>query len=178
MRFGLSAADYAHLAMSIHAVLHAAAEVNMLKPLSALSSTNVGGTSNVLALCALARLPMLITSTILPLENARSTGYRQSKAAAEVLCLKARLEYGVPSTVLQLGNIGIGLSASRRALPNDDAIVILLRTCIQLAKIPRSPGWSISIIPVDQCSALLARLMVEAPTDQMSSMPREVCIGA
>lgn len=173
-RFGLSETGYATLAMSVHAVFHSAAEVNMLKSVAALAPTNVGGTSNVLAFCALARLPMLMTSTMLPLEGEKPTGYRQSKEAAEALCLKARVDYGVPSTVLQLGDIGIGLSASKRALPDDDAIVIMLRACIKVGMIPCNPAWSVSIMPVNQNTDMLARLMLDAPADQMTSKAREV----
>jgi thioester reductase-like protein len=173
-RLGLSEADYAGLAMSVHAVLHTAAEVNMLKSVQALSPVNVQGTSNVLALCALARLPMLITSTALPLEGAKPTGYRQSKEVAEELCLKARVDYGVPSSVLQLGDIGIGLSASERDLPNEDAIVLILRACIEVGMIPCNQAWSVSIMPVNQCADMLARLMLDAPLDQMTSKARGV----
>ena len=182
VRFGLSEAQYAALALSVHAVVHGAAEVNMLKPVEALSAVNIGGTSNVLALCALARLPMLFASTVLPLEGAKPTGYRQSKEAAEALCLKARADYGVPSVVLQLGDIGFASvdvlhSAYARAIPEEDAIVILLSACIKVGRIPHNPAWSVSIMPVNHCTDMLARFMLDAPADLMTSKARELSGG-
>lgn len=173
-RLGLSGSEYAQLACSVHSIVHAAAEVNMLKPAQSLSHTNVGGTSNVLSLAAMAGLPVVFTSTILPLEGAAPTGYRQSKAAAEALLIDAQHGYGVPSAVLQLGDIGIGASASPKALPDDDYVVLCLRACLALGKFPMAHGWSVSIMPVHQCADLLATLCLEAPTERFTGEPREV----
>jgi len=171
--FGLSEEAFALLACRTHAIVHAAAEVNMLKPYEALSHTNVGGTSNVLAFSLLAHAPLVFTSTMLPLDGATPTGYRQSKAIAEALCVEAYSSYGVPSAVLQLGDIGIGLSTSPHALPDDDYLVILLRTCITLRCRPQAE-WSVSVIPVNQCVNMIsAVLLAAAPTD-FTAKAREV----
>ena len=61
-------------------------QVNMLKRATDLAPTNVGGTAAVLSFAALAGAPVVFTSTVLPLEGAVPTGYRQSKGAAEILC--------------------------------------------------------------------------------------------
>ena len=57
-------------------------QVNMLKRATDLAPTNVGGTAAVLSFAALAGAPVVFTSTVLPLEGAVPTGYRQSKGAA------------------------------------------------------------------------------------------------
>ena len=54
----------------------------MLKPAAALAATNIGGTAHVLALAAHCACPVLFTSTVMPLDGAQPTGYRQSKEAA------------------------------------------------------------------------------------------------
>ena len=109
VRFGLSNEMYSLLAMRCDAIVHAAAEVNMLKPAVALSPTNVGGTSHVLAFAALGGLPLLFTSTILPLDGAAPTGYRQSKGAAEVRS-SDRVPWPQPSP---LGWARLGLTRTR-----------------------------------------------------------------
>mmetsp|Transcript_7435 Transcript_7435/g.12576 ORF Transcript_7435/g.12576 Transcript_7435/m.12576 type:complete len:1066 (+) Transcript_7435:114-3311(+) len=172
-RFGLNDTDYAKLACTTHSVVHAAAEVNMLKPPIALSPTNVGGTSNVLSFAVLASIPVIFTSTICPLDGAMPTGYRQSKEAAEALFASAYTTYGVPSAVLQLGDIGIGMSESPLALPDDDYVVLLLRTCIALRKFPLAP-WAVSIISVDQCCDTIAQLTVRAQNNEFASRAKEM----
>lgn len=172
-RFGLSEAMYATLSCSVHGVVHAAAEVNMLKPPTDLSHTNVGGTSNVLAFAVLSAAPLLFTSTMNPIGGAPPSGYRQSKGAGEALCREARAAFGVPSAVLQLGDIGIGASSSPKALPDDDYIVQMLRMCVALKRFPTAP-WSVSVIAVNACADMLASTILDAPDAQLTGAPREV----
>ena len=67
-------------------MIHAAAEVNMIKPVALLSHANVGGTANVLGFCAAARAPQLFLD-YLPQPGEEPTGYRQSKEAGD--CMQA-----------------------------------------------------------------------------------------
>ena len=167
--FGLELDEYDALIARVDVVVHAAAEVNMLKPYGALAATNVGGTREVLAFCKRARAPHVFTSTLLPLPGEEPTGYRLSKEVAERLIHRAARPpgsdgggAGVPSCVLQLGDIG--LSASRGApLPEDDYILIVLRSCLALALWPSDAPWAISVMSVDQCARLIANLAVTAP---------------
>ena len=138
-RLGLTAEAYESLAASVDCVVHAAAEVNMIKPASVLAPANVGGTSNVLSFALRASIPTLFTSTILPLDGAMPTGYRQSKEAAEVVCVTAAKEHGAVCAALQLGDIGI--AATEGSLPDDDYMVIILRVCMALGLFPTA-DWS------------------------------------
>ena len=63
---------------------------------------------------------------------------------------------------LQLGDIGIGESASPRALPDDDYVVLLLRACLALRLAPRA-AWSISIMAVPAQPSISADLNRRAP---------------
>jgi len=116
----------------------------------------VGGTSHCLNFCHEAGVPLVFSSTILPLDGAPPTGYRQSKEAAEAVCANALQSHGVPSAVLQLGDIGTAHEPSA-TLPDDDYLVILLRACVALGLFPAAP-WAISVMAVDQAAALLSEI--------------------
>ena len=104
---GIASSEYEFLVSRVDVVVNAGAEVNMLKAYSALAAVNVGGTVNALEFAARACAKHVFTSTMLPLPGEEATGYRKSKEVAELLCLRAQTELGVPSAVLQLGDIGI-----------------------------------------------------------------------
>ena len=178
-QFGLSEEAFAFLACRIHSVVHAAAEVNMLKPATALTATNVGGVAHVLSFALLANAPILLTSTMKPLDGATPSGYRQSKEIAEALCLEARFKFGIPSSVLQLGDIGLALSSatatySSPSLPDDDYLVIMLRTCIALSMIPYGVQWSVSIMAVNHCADMISCLVLDSTDADFTAEPSEV----
>ena len=170
-RFGIGDGAYAALAAQVDAVVHVAAEVNMIKPPSVLAPANVGGTANVCAFCADARVPFVFTSTMQPLDGATPSGYRQSKEAAEHVCANAFASHGVPSAVLQLGDIAMP-PAGWATLPDDDYIVVLSRACLALGLVPEA-AWSVAIMPVDQCASLLCTLALTTPTADFDAVARE-----
>ena len=171
---GLSEADQEMLTESVDAVLNAAAVVNMLKPYSALADVNVGGLRNVLDFCAVNHLPHLFTSTILPLEGEEPTGYRRSKEVGEELVLRAQVSTtaAVPSSVLQLGDIGMS-NAAGSFLPGDDAVVVMLRACVELGAWPSVPSWALSVMTVDQCTDLLTSIIVNGSPADFTGEARE-----
>ena len=103
------------------------------------------------------------------------TSLRQNPKIAVVKLVddEARASFGVPSAVLQLGDIGIGRSQLPRALPDDDYVVLLLRTCVALRSFPRAP-WAVSIMAVHECADMLAALASDAPSAMFTSAAREV----
>jgi thioester reductase-like protein len=176
-RLGLSEPAYAQLASSVDGIIHAGAEVNMLKSYAALAHCNVGGTAHVLAFAKHARAPLLFTSTMQPAGTEGTppiTGYQQSKAAAEQLCLEARMSHGVPSAVLQLGDIGFGTGTSAKALSPDDYIVAVLGACVAVNCFPLRPDWSVSIMAVDACCNLLTETILTAPLAMFDGVGHEV----
>eukprot|EP00931_Biecheleriopsis_adriatica_P062491 TRINITY_DN3767_c0_g1_i1.p1 TRINITY_DN3767_c0_g1~~TRINITY_DN3767_c0_g1_i1.p1 ORF type:complete len:1331 (+),score=270.42 TRINITY_DN3767_c0_g1_i1:87-4079(+) len=169
-QLGLSTDDYDLLAARINVAMHIAAEVNMVKPYAALAQSNVGGTANLLDLCARAGgAPIVFTSTIAPLPTEEVTGYRRSKEVAEVLLSKARLTLGVPSSILQIGDIGMS-SRPGSKLPDSDYIVILLRACIALGLRPEA-SWVVNIVGIEPLADHMVHLAVEAPAPDFAAVP-------
>uniref|UniRef100_A0A7S3NL32 Carrier domain-containing protein n=1 Tax=Aureoumbra lagunensis TaxID=44058 RepID=A0A7S3NL32_9STRA len=166
--------------MPVHGIIHAAAEVNMLKSKSALEAPNIFGCANAIAFARLQKSPLVFTSTILPVGNSESTGYRASKEVAEHICAIANEKYGVPINVLQLGDIGIGddlvnnLSDPAAVLPPDDYIIILLRACILIGKIPERSDWSISILNVDAIARFTCDTLIQCEEKDFDAKPQEI----
>ena len=145
------------LVETLDVVVHGAAEVNMVKPPSLLEASNVGGTKLAAELALRAKAPLLFTSTMLPLEGEAPTGYRLSKDAAEKVLEAAARDVGAVCCTLQIGDLGF---ARRKGatLPEDDALVVLLRACLRLNAAPSDVDWSASVIPVDDFAAKLAAM--------------------
>ncbi len=169
---GIPSREYESLVSCIDVVVNAGAEVNMLKAYSALAAVNVGGTVNALEFAARARAKHVFTSTMLPLPGEEATGYRKSKEVAELVCLRAQSELGVPSAVLQLGDIGISTDEGSFA-PDDDYIVIFLRACVSLNLFPRT-DWAFSVMSVNDCSMMLTKLSLEGKVESFDGNAREV----
>ncbi|CAE7239800.1 car [Symbiodinium sp. CCMP2456] len=85
--------------------LHVAAEVHHLQSYSTLEATNVQGTRRLLMLTALAPTKFVLISTESAQESRRSSGYGQTKHAAESLVQEA-LSCGMQGSILQLGMVG------------------------------------------------------------------------
>ena len=169
---GIASCEYELLVSCIDVVVNAGAEVNMLKAYSALAAVNVGGTVNALEFAAQARAKHVFTSTMLPLPGEEATGYRKSKEVAELVCLRAQTELGVPSAVLQLGDIGISTDEGSCA-PDDDYIVIFLRACVALNLFPHT-DWAFSVMSVNDCSKMLTKLSLEGKVESFDGNAREV----
>ena len=94
---------------------------------------------------------------MLPLEGEAPTGYRLSKDAAEKVLEAAARAVGAVCCTLQIGDLGF---ARRKGatLPEDDALVVLLRACLRLNAAPCDVDWSASVIPVDDFAAKLAAM--------------------
>ena len=169
---GISSSEYEFLVSRVDVVVNAGAEVNMLKAYSALAAVNVGGTVNALEFAARACAKHVFTSTMLPLPGEEATGYRKSKEVAELLCLRAQTELGVPSAVLQLGDIGISTDEGSFA-PDDDYIVIFLRACLSMNLFPHT-DWAFSVMSVNDCSIMLTKLSLEGKVESFDGNAREV----
>jgi len=170
--FGLSNPEVESLVSQVDIVVSAGAEVNMLKTFSSLAPVNVGGTVHALEFAARAYAKHVFTSTMLPLPGEEVTGYRKSKEVAELLCLRAQSEIGVPSAVLQLGDIGISTDEGSVA-PDDDYIVIFLRACISLNLFPHT-DWAFSVMSVNDCSTMLTNLSLHGQVESFDGVAREV----
>ena len=86
-------------------ILHVAAEVHHLQSYSALEAANVQGTRRLLMLASLAPTKFVLVSTESAQESRRSSGYGQTKHAAESLVQEA-LSCGMQGSILQLGMVG------------------------------------------------------------------------
>lgn len=167
-RFGLDEAAYAALAQDMDKVLHIAALVSLIAPLSGLYPINVLGSANVIELAATGRRkPIHYMSTIgvhcwLPYgEDAppipEATGpdapwrkpeltYEHTKYMAEQLFYRAR-DLGVKVNIFRSGAITWD-SEQPQPFINDDAFVKFFRTCLSAQGYPDS-SILISITPVN-----------------------------
>ena len=168
--FGLSK----DLVQTVDVVVHGAAEVNMVKPPGLLEAANVGGCKIACELALSARAPLLFTSTMLPLEGEAPTGYRLSKAAAEEVLEEASKNVGAVCATLQIGDLGFARRAGA-TLPEDDALVVLLRACLRMNAAPSDVDWAASVIPVDDFASKLAATALSTALDAepFDAKPRE-----
>lgn len=168
-RFGLNDQTYDALAQQIDKVLHVAALISLIAPLSALYPINVKGSANVLELaCTGKRKPIHYMSTIgvhyrlpygedeppIPEDTAPDAPwhkpeltYEHTKHMAEQLFYKAR-ERGVQVNIFRSGAITWD-SEQDRPFINDDAFVKFFRTCMSVQAYPES-SILISVTPVNR----------------------------
>ena len=117
---------------------------------------------------------------MLPLEGEAPTGYRLSKDAAEKVLEAAARDVGAVCCTLQIGDLGF---ARRKGatLPEDDALVVLLRACLRLNAAPSDVDWSASVIPVDDFAAKLRRwrsvIWTGRPSTRRRARPRATWCG-
>lgn len=177
-RFGLTDEQYATLAGSVDAIVHAGAEVNLVTPYRPLRATNVLGTRELIGLARIGRrkvLHHLSTLSVLPSGAAvdedtclvdtalPDDGYSQSKWAAEKLLSAAR-DQGLPVSVYRLGEVmphsGTGIVSHTGSLTE-----LLLETCRMVGAIT-STGAVSDFDPVDAIADFVARAVADSPGAQ------------
>lgn len=179
-RFGLAESAYEELVSSVDAIIHNGARVHHLYDYRHLRAANVGGTQEVLQLARRAgNVAVRYVSSISTTLEARGgtlterpdgatmpplgTGYGESKWVAERLVLAAR-DLGIPTQSVRLSRVMTALRSG--ATSTNDAVVRLLRGCLDLGSYPQWSGWE-PWTPVD----LIADVLAASPFDLDDAPP-------
>lgn len=176
---GLELTAFTALAHRVRTVIHAAAAVNLVYPYAALRAANVGGTREILRLCALggATLHHISTNgalppgkwdeyTHIPLDKAvRSIpdGYGQTKWVAEQLVRESQSR-GLNAHIYRLGTLG-GCSETGASNPYDMLDAVLIEA-LRMQVAPTLPEWSIELTPVNHVADAVAALATAAETSK------------
>lgn len=171
---GLTESEFNQLANVIDIIYHNGAFVNLFYPYSALKSTNVLGTQQILKLASKNKLkPVHYISTLAVFESdfyrgmkdikeddfldqykGLIDGYAQSKWVAEKL-IKIAQKRGIPITIYRPGQIS---GDSKTGVSNtNDLICRLLKTFVLLGKAP-DLNWLIDLVPVDYVSSAIIHI--------------------
>jgi thioester reductase-like protein len=182
---GLTQDEYDSIASATHIVFHCAAEVNWIKPFSALHSTNVLGTIEMirfafhkvtkpfhfissLAVCYSVREDqetLTESSDLRETIHAMPLGYAQSKCVAEILLLEAK-QRGLPLTIIRPGLIS---GDSLTGISNrDDFISRLLKGCIAL-EAAANIDWLLDIVPVEYVANVITSFAL-LPSQMLSTI--------
>lgn len=173
--FGLAQAVYTKLCQQVDAVIHGAAEVNLLYAYQALYASNVLGTKHILDFCGevqLKPLYYLSTNGIFPLraeeypESARidayleqlDCGYAQSKWVAEKCVWQAQTA-GLPVMIFRPGNVG--MHSQTGAYNAQDFNSLLLREFHLQQTIPYN--IELEFTPADHLISLMIQAMLNKP---------------
>ncbi|GMF32004.1 unnamed protein product [Phytophthora lilii] len=185
---GLDGDIFKMLATEIDAILHNGADVNLVKPYSALKSVNVLGTQEVLRLAVtngLAKtrvkpvhyistngvfpstLPapkFLETADLSELSDQLENGYAQSKWVAEQMCHEAA-QRGLPVSILRPGNIAP--SSLTGQWNTSDFIYLLLKGCAGLGAVPDRSDWYFDMTPVDYAARAIVHFAALRPVEAL-----------
>lgn len=163
---GIGEDRFARLATDVDAIYHCAAWVNFTYPYTVLKPANVDSTKTLLELATTKRLkPVHLVSTLAVFGldvNERNGllseshdidaagpiigGYSQSKWVSEKLGLVARSK-GVPVSIYRVGTLG---GHSRTGdINTSDYVWKVIKSCIQLGKIPEIDEMALDVTPVD-----------------------------
>ncbi|CZF82415.1 non-ribosomal peptide synthetase [Grimontia marina] len=175
--YGISDSDYDFLAQTIDKVVHIAALISLIAPLSDLYPINVKGSANAIELATTGKIkPIHYMSTIgvhyrLPyeeneppvLESVAPDGpwhkpeltYEHTKYMAEQIFYRAR-EKGVPVNIYRSGAITWDNTLEKPFI-NDDAFVKFFRTCLSVGAYPES-RILISTTPVNIVADSIAEI--------------------
>jgi thioester reductase-like protein len=176
-RLGLSEADFAGLAERVDLVVHAGAAVNWVLPYGALEAVNVGGTREVLRLCATGRPKVLHHVSTLGVVGVyralgqtppgtdpgarlprllRASGYFQTKWVAEQFVLEARRS-GLRTSIHRPGLVTGDSRTGADSATTGQFFFSLLKGCIQMG---RAPDWGgqLRLVPVDYVARAIATL--------------------
>lgn len=177
-QLGLRPEDWRHLIGRVDTVVHAAAEVNLVRPYEALAPTNVEGTREVLALAAAARAILHHISTlsvfvatdrrhgVLYEDDALEAptrvwgGYAQSKWVAERLVRATAPEARIHRLGLITGD------TTRAYTPPSELLAQVVRGLHALGRAPvgpRSALLALDVTPLDRAVAALSELIRHAP---------------
>ena len=185
---GLNADTYKMLATEIDAILHNGADVNLVKPYSALKSVNVLGTQEVLRLAvtngltetrvkpvhyistngvfpsSMAVPKFVETADLSDLSDQLDNGYAQSKWVAEQMCHEAA-QRGLPVSILRPGNMApSSLTGKWNA---NDFIYLLLRGCMSLGAVPDRADWYFDMTPVDYAARAIVHFAACRPIEAL-----------
>ena len=165
---GMPELQFDHFASKIDVIYHNGAMVNYLYPYSALKSTNVLGTQEVLRLanqtkiksvhfistidvlsCYSDEIKLMKESDCLDGEEIVKNGYAQSKWVAEKL-VRSAAKHGLPVCIYRLGRIA---GHSKTGVSNiNDFVNLLIKSCIQLGKLPILKRKEQNMMPIDYVS--------------------------
>ncbi|CAM9615782.1 unnamed protein product [Chrysoparadoxa australica] len=181
---GLQGAKFKQLAGEVDAIIHNGAQVNLVKPYSALHASNVLGTQEALRLAVTNGMgtrvkPLHYVSTngvfhpgIMHQAEAADLsgeevwsnlqgGYAQSKWVAEQMCMEAKGR-GLPVGLLRPGTMG---PSSETGIWNEaDFIYLILKACLEVKAAPRDVNWVVDLTPVDYAAAAIVETAVLQPT--------------
>jgi len=160
---GMSGHEFEAIASTVDAVCHAGATVNWVRPYTALKSSNVSGTIELLRLAARRGTPFHFVSSLsvcysttaalqvdetydpLPDIGGLHLGYAQTKVVAEALVREAGRR-GLPIAIYRPTLIsGHSLTG---AFNRDDIIARVLTGCVRMGVAP-DLAWSLDCLPVD-----------------------------
>jgi amino acid adenylation domain-containing protein/thioester reductase-like protein len=171
-RLGLSDRVYEQLAASVDTIVHSGAQVDLLRPYSALRAVNVSGTEEVIRFaCHRVTKELHLISTIAmlggagggrvsetdPLDGVQPLldGYTQSKWVAEAKAAAAS-ERGLPVSVYRPGRVS---GDSRTGIgQQDDLILPILRLAIGQGRAPDLDA-PVDLTPVDYVSRAVVQLV-------------------
>ncbi|NET16206.1 MAG: AMP-binding protein [Okeania sp. SIO1H6] len=174
--FGLSTDKFKHLANQIDVIYHSGAFVNHIYPYTALKTTNVLGTQEVLKLASENHVkPVHFISTLGVLslssnyENGiilesdfltdtpkNKSGYQQSKWVAEKLVMAAR-ERGLPTSIYRLPMITANTQTGASNI--NDRVCRMITACLQLGMIPILENEAVdNWIPVNEINQAIVHL--------------------
>ncbi|KAE9044072.1 Linear gramicidin synthase subunit D [Phytophthora rubi] len=185
---GLDGDSFKMLATEIDAILHNGADVNLVKPYSALKSVNVLGTQEVLRLAVtnglaktrvkpvhyistngvfpstLAASKFSETADLSELSDQLENGYAQSKWVAEQMCHEAA-QRGLPVSILRPGNMApSSLTGKWNA---SDFIYLLLKGCASLGTVPARSDWYFDMTPVDYAARAIVHFAALRPVEAL-----------
>ncbi|OWZ05826.1 L-aminoadipate-semialdehyde dehydrogenase large subunit, partial [Phytophthora megakarya] len=185
---GLDADTFKMLATEIDAILHNGADVNLVKPYSALKSVNVLGTQEVLRLAVtnglaktrvkpvhyvstngvfpstLAAPKFLETADLSEMSDQLDNGYAQSKWVSEQMCHEAA-HRGLPVSVLRPGNMAP--SSLTGQWNSSDFIYLLLKGCASLGAVPARSDWFFDMTPVDYAARTIVHFAALRPAEAL-----------
>lgn len=101
---------------------------------------------------------------------AMSTGYAQSKLAAEKILAAASRQSGVPVSVVRVGQVG-GLSHGGGVWADQPWVSALIRSARTLGAFP-SPVLPVDWVPVDTLATILERILLQHPAGGDVPAPR------
>ncbi len=177
--FGLDGVTFSDISSSVGAILHSAAEVNMLLQYEALKATNVTATKRVIEFAQTGRHKELhyISSLAIfdgdecidvnedsALEHVSnlSGGYAQSKWIADKAVINA-IDHGLTAKIYRCGRIW-GCSKTGK-MPANDFIWKFINGCIKMGSIPEV-AMTLDVMPVDFLSTVITALMTRAAPNQ------------
>ncbi|XP_076468299.1 uncharacterized protein LOC143299079 isoform X1 [Babylonia areolata] len=172
MKLGLSEDDYTYLSTDTDFIVHAAANVNLAYPYSALHGPNVLGTENIILFASTGKVKpihYISTNGVFPhgqkgcsedtdlSEQWRllTDGYSQSKWVAEQLVSRAG-QRGLPVTIYRLGNLGG--DRVNAAWNRQDFTLLLLAACAKFSVAP-DIDWDVEMTPVDFVAQVIVKLV-------------------